>query len=88
MVGFLEQVPLVLVLSAGFVTLLSPCGYILLPTYVTYYLGGEVTLRGALRGASRSSSASSSSSALLVSSPPAHPRSSAASSPTSRWRPG
>jgi len=48
--GFLEQVPLALVLSAGFVTLLSPCGYILLPSYITYYLGGEATLRDALRG--------------------------------------
>jgi cytochrome c-type biogenesis protein len=49
--GFLEQVPLLLVLSGGFVTLLSPCGYILLPSYVTYYLGDDVTTRGALRGA-------------------------------------
>jgi cytochrome c biogenesis protein CcdA len=48
--GFLEQVPLLLVLSGGFITLLSPCGYILLPSYVMYFLGGEVTLRGALRG--------------------------------------
>ena len=50
MPGFLEQVPLLLVLSGGFITLLSPCGYILLPSYVMYFLGGDVTLRGALRG--------------------------------------
>jgi cytochrome c biogenesis protein CcdA len=50
MPGFLEQVPLLLVLSGGFITLLSPCGYVLLPTYVLYFLGGEVTLRGAIRG--------------------------------------
>ena len=39
MPGFLEQVPLLLVLSGGFITLLSPCGYILLPSYVVYFLG-------------------------------------------------
>lgn len=50
MPGFLEQVPLLLVLSGGFVTLLSPCGYILLPSYVMYFLGGEVTMRSAIRG--------------------------------------
>jgi cytochrome c biogenesis protein CcdA len=48
--GFLEQVPLLLVLSGGFITLLSPCGYILLPSYVMYFLGGEVTLKEAIRG--------------------------------------
>lgn len=48
--GFLEQIPLALVFGAGFVTLLSPCGYILLPAYISYYLGGKVTLKGALRG--------------------------------------
>ena len=50
MPGFLEQVPLLLVLSGGFITLLSPCGYILLPSYVMYFLGGEVTMEGAIRG--------------------------------------
>lgn len=48
--GFLGQIPLVLVFSAGFVTLLSPCGYVLLPVYISYYLGGKVDLKGALRG--------------------------------------
>jgi cytochrome c biogenesis protein CcdA len=48
--GFLEQVPLLLVLSGGFITLLSPCGYILLPSYVMYFLGGEVKMKGAIRG--------------------------------------
>lgn len=50
MPGFLEQVPLLLVLSGGFITLLSPCGYILLPSYLMYFLGGEATLKGAIRG--------------------------------------
>ncbi len=50
MPGFLEQIPLLLVLSGGFITLLSSCGYILLPSYVMYFLGGEVTLRGDIRG--------------------------------------
>ncbi len=50
MPGFLEQVPLLLVLSGGFITLLAPCGYILLPSYVMYFLGGEATMKGALRG--------------------------------------
>lgn len=50
MSGFLEQVPLSLVLGAGFVTLLSPCGYILLPGYISYLLGGKMTLAGAFRG--------------------------------------
>ena len=50
MVSFLEQVPLALVLGAGFVTLLSPCGYALLPGMIGYLLGGKVTLRGAIRG--------------------------------------
>ncbi len=48
--SFLEQVPLALVLGAGFVTLLSPCGYVLLPAYISYLLGGKVTIKGALRG--------------------------------------
>lgn len=51
MISFLEQVPLALVLGAGFVTLLSPCGYALLPGLIGYLLGGKVTVRGALRGA-------------------------------------
>ncbi|MHA2278519.1 MAG: cytochrome c biogenesis CcdA family protein [Candidatus Kariarchaeaceae archaeon] len=51
MSGFLEQVPLALVLGAGFVTLLTPCGYVLLPAYISYYLGGKITFKGALRGA-------------------------------------
>lgn len=50
MLSFLEQVPLVLVLGAGFVTLLSPCGYALLPGLIGYLLGGKVTLKGAIRG--------------------------------------
>lgn len=50
MVSFLDQVPLVLVLGAGFVTLLSPCGYALLPGLIGYLLGGKVTVRGAVRG--------------------------------------
>ena len=49
--SFFEQVPLALVLGAGFVTLLSPCGYALLPGLVGYLLGGKVTIRGAVRGA-------------------------------------
>jgi cytochrome c-type biogenesis protein len=49
--SFLEQVPLALVLGAGFVTLLSPCGYALLPGLIGYLLGGKVSLKGAVRGA-------------------------------------
>jgi len=41
----------VLVLGAGFVTLLSPCGYALLPGLIGYLLGGKVSLKGAVRGA-------------------------------------
>ena len=48
---FFEQVPLALVLGAGFVTLLSPCGYALLPGLMGYLLGGKVSIRGAVRGA-------------------------------------
>ena len=48
---FFEQVPLALVLGAGFVTLLSPCGYALLPGLIGYLLGGKVSIRGAVRGA-------------------------------------
>ena len=49
--SFFEQVPLALVLGAGFVTLLSPCGYALLPGLIGYLLGGKVSIRGAVRGA-------------------------------------
>ena len=49
--SFFEQVPLALVLGAGFVTLLSPCGYALLPGLIGYLLGGMVSIRGAVRGA-------------------------------------
>ncbi len=49
--SFFEQVPLALVLGAGFVTLLSPCGYALLPGLIGYLLGGKVSIRGAIRGA-------------------------------------
>ncbi|MCS4538899.1 MAG: hypothetical protein HYY67_08590 [Thaumarchaeota archaeon] len=48
--SFFEQVPLALVLGAGFVTLLSPCGYALLPGLIGYLLGGKVSVRGAVRG--------------------------------------
>ena len=49
--SFFEQVPLALVLGAGFVTLLSPCGYALLPGLIGYLLGGKVSIRGAVGGA-------------------------------------
>jgi cytochrome c biogenesis protein CcdA len=49
--SFFEQVPLALVLGAGFVTLLSPCGYALLPGLIGYLLGGKISLKGAVRGA-------------------------------------
>ncbi len=47
---FAEQIPIILVLGAGFVTLLSPCGYALIPGYIAYLLGGNITFRRVMRG--------------------------------------
>jgi cytochrome c biogenesis protein CcdA len=43
-------ISLFLILNAGFVTLLTPCGYILLPAFLAYYLGEDATFMDALRG--------------------------------------
>ncbi len=35
---------------AGFFVLFSPCGYALLPSYISYYLGSEITVFRAIKG--------------------------------------
>ena len=36
--------------SAGVLVLLSPCGYALIPGYISYHLGSEVSVSRALQG--------------------------------------
>ena len=47
---FLEQVPLMLVLGAGMLTFLSPCGYLLIPAYISHRLGKKVTVLRSVGG--------------------------------------
>lgn len=45
-----DLVSLVYPFTAGVFVLFSPCGYALIPGYVSYYLGSEVTVPRALKG--------------------------------------
>jgi cytochrome c-type biogenesis protein len=49
-----DFVSLVYPFTAGVFVLFSPCGYALLPGYISYYLGSEVTIPRALRGGAAS----------------------------------
>ena len=46
----LELSGLAFAFTAGVLSIFSPCGYALLPGYVSYYLGSELTLRKAVVG--------------------------------------
>ncbi|MFQ6135214.1 MAG: cytochrome c biogenesis CcdA family protein [Nitrososphaerales archaeon] len=46
----IDSVSLVYPFTAGVFVLFSPCGYALLPGYISYYLGSEVTVPRALKG--------------------------------------
>jgi len=46
----LDPIDLALSFSAGVLSLLSPCGYLLLPGYISYYLGSDVSRRRAILG--------------------------------------
>jgi cytochrome c-type biogenesis protein len=46
----LDIVSLFYPFTAGVFVLLSPCGYALIPGYISYYLGSEITVSRALKG--------------------------------------
>lgn len=46
----LDVVSLLYPFTAGVFVLLSPCGYALIPGYISYYLGSEITVPRALKG--------------------------------------
>ena len=46
----MDPIDLALSFSAGVLSLLSPCGYLLLPGYISYYLGSDVSRRRAILG--------------------------------------
>lgn len=48
----LELSELVFAFTAGVLSIFSPCGYALLPGYVSYYMGSELTFRKAVVGGS------------------------------------
>jgi cytochrome c-type biogenesis protein len=48
----LELSELVFAFTAGVLSIFSPCGYALLPGYVSYYMGSELTFRKAIVGGS------------------------------------